>query len=109
MRAHVRMAAGLLPVMVFVHGGAFYFGGGNDAQLIPSASFLNKHQVVLVVPNYRPVAPCPQLPCLANPPVPAEPHSRTGGAARAALHTWLPTPLPCAGPRHVGPAADHGP
>ncbi|KAI5639530.1 carboxylesterase family domain-containing protein [Phthorimaea operculella] len=41
----------LLPVMVFIHGGAFLYGSGNDA--IYGPEFLVRQGVVLVTFNYR--------------------------------------------------------
>ncbi|XP_047990817.1 juvenile hormone esterase-like [Leguminivora glycinivorella] len=40
-----------LPVMVFIHGGGFRSGSGNDSHYGPD--FLVKHDVVLVTINYR--------------------------------------------------------
>ncbi|XP_059047363.1 esterase FE4-like [Achroia grisella] len=44
-------ATGPLPVMVFIHGGAFVFGSGGKLLLGPE--FLVKHNVILVTINYR--------------------------------------------------------
>ncbi|XP_026749562.2 esterase FE4-like [Galleria mellonella] len=44
-------AQGPLPVMVFIHGGAFIFGSGG--KLLYGPEFLVKHNVILVTFNYR--------------------------------------------------------
>ena len=42
-----------LPVMVWIHGGAFQFGAGSQIVYHPPESFLSRQGIVLVTINYR--------------------------------------------------------
>ncbi|GAB5035292.1 carboxylesterase [Nannochloropsis oceanica] len=48
-----KMAKGLLPVMVWIHGGAFQLGASSQYLYQPTESFLARQNVVVVSINYR--------------------------------------------------------